>query len=90
LQQTEILVGLTKGSVPEFPQDGISRDLVGSNVNAIQYPILLRQQAGVFEKDDRYKSIAINKLEIQSESLIVELTVVTKLGEVLNEQLVLQ
>jgi hypothetical protein len=79
-----------KGSVPEFPQDGIGKDLVGSNVNAIQYPILLRQQSAVFEKDGRYKSIAINKLETQVESLIMELTVTTKLDEVLNENLVLQ
>jgi len=89
LQQTSILIGLTKGSVPEFPEDGISKDLLGGNVNAIQYPILLRQQASVFEKDNRYKSIAINKLENQAESLIMELTVTTKLDEVLNENLVL-
>ena len=90
LQQTSILIGLMKGSVPEFPQDGIGKDMVGSNINAIQYPVLLRQQSAVFEKDGRYKSVAINKLETQVESLIMELTVTTKLDEVLNENLVLQ
>jgi hypothetical protein len=89
-QQTGILVGLIKGSVPEFPQDGISKDLVGGNVNAIQYPMLIRQQSEVFEKDGRYKSVAINKLETHVDSLIVELTITTKLDEVLNENLVLQ
>ena len=89
-QQTAILIGLTRGSVPEFPEDGISKDLVGSNVNAIQYPVLLRQQSAVFEKDNRYKSIAINRLETHVESLVMEMTVVTKLDEVLNENLVLQ
>lgn len=90
IQQTRILVGLIRGSVPEFPQDGISKSLVSGNVNAIQYPVLLRQQSGVFEKDNRYKSIAINKLETHVDSLVIELTVVTKLDEVLNENLVLQ
>jgi len=89
-QQTTILVGLVQGNVPEFPQDGISKDILGGNVNAIQYPSLLRQQSAVFEKDNRYKSIAINKIETQSESLIMEMTVVTKLDEILNENLVLQ
>ena len=89
-QQTEILVGLVKGSVPEFPQDGISKDLVGGNMNAIQYPVLIRQQSSVFEKDGRYKSVAINKFETQADSLIMELTITTKLDEVLNENLVLQ
>jgi hypothetical protein len=84
------LVGLVQGNVPEFPQDGISKDILGGNVNAIQYPSLLRQQSAVFEKDNRYKSIAINKIETQSESLIMEMTVVTKLDEILNENLVLQ
>jgi hypothetical protein len=89
-QQTQILIGLAKGSVPEFPGDGISKDLVGSNVNAIQYPVILRQQSAVFEKDNRYKSIAINKIERQQTSLAIELTVVTKLNDILNEQLVLK
>jgi hypothetical protein len=90
LQQTEILVGLVKGSVPEFPQDGISKDLITSTVNAIQYPVILRQQAAVFEKDDRYKSIAVNKLESTIDSLSIELQIITKLNEVLDQQLVLQ
>lgn len=90
IQQTKILVGLVKGSVPEFPQDGISKDILGSSVNTIQYPILLRQQAAVFEKDDRYKSIAISKFETKSESLIIDLQIITKLDEVLDQQLVLQ
>jgi hypothetical protein len=90
VQQTQILLGLIKGSVPEFPLDGIDRVYVGSNVNAIQYPALIRQQSQVFEKDDRYKSIAINKFTVQAESLAIDLQITTRLDEVLNEQLVLQ
>lgn len=90
LQQTEILIGLVKGSVPEFPQDGIDKNLIGSNVNAIQYPMILRQQSAVFEKDDRYKSIAVNKLETKIDLLMIELQVVTKLNETFDQYLVLQ
>jgi hypothetical protein len=89
-QQTLILIGLTKGSVPEFPQDGISKDILGGNINAIQYPMLLRQQSAVFEKDGRYKSIAVNSLATEADSLIMKLTITTKLDDVLNENLVLQ
>jgi hypothetical protein len=89
IQQTEILVGLVKGSVPEFPLDGIDKVFSGSNVNAIQYPALLRQQSAVFEKDDRYKSIAINKFDVQAESVAIDIQITTRLDEVLNEQLVL-
>lgn len=89
LQQTEILVGLIKGSVPEFPLDGIGKDLVGVNKNAIQYPILLRQQAAVFEKDDRYKSVLINNLSTVEDSLVIDMQITTRLNEVLDQQLVL-
>jgi hypothetical protein len=90
LQQTEILVGLVKGSVPEFPQDGISKDLISTNVNAIQYPAILRQQAAVFEKDDRYKSIMVNSLKTDVDSLTIDLQITTKLNETLGQLLVLQ
>lgn len=90
LQQTGILVGLVKGSVPEFPLDGISKDLIGGNVNAIQYPVILRQQSAVFEKDDRYKSVLVNNLETKEDSLIVDLQITTRLDEVLDQQLILQ
>jgi hypothetical protein len=89
-QQTTILLGLTKGSVPEFPQDGISKDLLGSNVNAIQYPVIMRQQSAVFEKDGRYKSIAIDSIATQVAALIMNITITTKLGEILSQNLVLQ
>lgn len=88
LQQTEILVGLIKGSVPEFPEDGISKDLLGGNVNALQYPQLIRQQVGVFEKDERYKSVEVTHINHQKDALMIELKIITKLKEVLNEQLV--
>jgi hypothetical protein len=81
IQQTEILVGLVKGSVPEFPNDGIDKGILGSNINSIQYPIILRQQAAVFEKDDRYKSISINKFERVGESLDIEFEIETRLGD---------
>jgi hypothetical protein len=86
----QYIIGLVKGSVPEFPQDGISKDLITSNVNAIQYPMLMRQQAAVFAKDDRYKSITINKLETKVDCLIVFLQIATKLDETLDQQLVLK
>ncbi len=88
-QQTAILLGLMKGSVPEFLTDGINKDVVGSNINALQYPMLLRQQASVFEKDGRYRSIEVNKMYIVEDSLVIELQITTRLGEVLDEQLIL-
>jgi hypothetical protein len=90
IQQSYILIGLVKGSVPEFPQDGISKDLLGSNVNAIQYPVILRQQAAVFEKDGRYKSIAVDTINHLQEALAINLIITTKLNDELNESLVLQ
>lgn len=89
-QQTQILLGLVRGSVPEFPQDGIDKNLISSNVNAIQYPMILRQQSQVFEKDDRYKAIAVNGFSHQGEALIISMQITTKLDDVLDEKLVLQ
>jgi hypothetical protein len=89
-QQTLILLGLVKGSVPEFPQDGIDKNLISSNVNAIQYPMILRQQSLVFEKDDRYKAIAVSGFSHLGEALIIDMQITTKLDDVLDEKLVLQ
>ena|ERR1035437_762253 len=90
IQQSGILIGLVKGSVPEFSQDGISKDLLGSNVNAIQYPVILRQQAAVFEKDGRYKSVAVDTIDHSQQALAINLIITTKLNYELNESLVLQ
>jgi hypothetical protein len=89
IQQTKILLGLVKGSVPEFPLDGISKDFLGTNINALQYPTILRQQAEVFEKDDRYKSISVKGFSVEQNSLKIDVEVMTKLNEVLSEELVL-
>jgi hypothetical protein len=86
-QSLSILVGLIKGSVPEFPQDGIDKSMLGSNINSIQYPSIFRQQANVFAKDDTFKSFSIISINRDQDNIFIEFSVQTRIGEVLTENL---
>ena len=39
-QTVDTILRTRKGGIPEFPNDGIEDDSIGTNVNAIQYPII--------------------------------------------------
>jgi hypothetical protein len=86
-QAYEILIGTFKGSIPEFPNDGINKGLLGGNRNAIQYPVLFRQLANIFSKDDTFKNFQITGISRSQDKLSLDAKAVTRIGEVLEEKL---
>lgn len=90
MEQTfSILLNIVKGSVPEFIGDGIDKALVGSNINSIQYPILIRQLVDIFSKDDSFVEFLIDDIYREIDSVFLKLSVKSRIGEVLKENLTL-
>jgi len=85
LQSLEILISITKGSVPESPLSGISEDLVvGTNRSQLSLPILQRQLKGLFSTDDTFMDFQINSIDIESDALFMSFSVNTVRGELLE------
>lgn len=89
IQAYNILLKTVKGSVPEFIGDGIDKALVGSNINTIQYPILIRQLADLFSKDDSFIEFSVDRIYREIDHVFIEVSVKTRIGESLNENLTL-
>lgn len=89
-QAVEILAALKQGDNPEFPDEGIqSGVVVGSNRNAIAFPILMRQYYNTFSKDDTLRALKITRLENAEDRLLMEFTVETRIGEEVTSQILL-
>ncbi len=86
-QSFETLIGTTKGSIPEFAEDGVDKSVVGTNLNAIQYPIIFRQLSSLFQKDDRFKSFAIISIDQGDDRVELTVQANTRLDEVLNQNI---
>jgi len=86
-QSFGILISLTKGSVPEFPRDGIDKSIVSSNINSLQYPVLFRQLSSIFVKDDSFKDFSFTSIKREQDSIFIEAQASTRLNEVLEQRL---
>jgi hypothetical protein len=82
IQDADILLQLTKGDNPEFPNQGLSKGVaVGQNINSISYPVLVRQLSSVLSQDDSIESYSITTLERREDGLFIEVELESKGGE---------
>lgn len=73
LQQTfKTIMSTTQGSIPEFPEDGVSSYLFGSNKNTLQYPVLFRSLLSMFQKDKRFVSFEVLDIIKKEDKIYVE------------------
>lgn len=88
LQAAKILINVSRGSVPEFPSDGLQTDLiVGNSIGSIAYPTIFRQLYAVFDKDDTFKQLGIEGISQKEDGLSVNLFIRTKLNETISENI---
>lgn len=88
VQSVEIMCNLAKGDVPEFPEDGISFNLVvGSNLNNIAYPVLFRQYYNLFSKDDTFSAFSITNVSLERDALYLEAEIRTVYGDILIQKI---
>ena len=84
-QSLNILMNTFKGSVPEFPDDGIDKRLAGSNINSIQYPVIFRQISKIISKDDSFKSVTLSSITNKDDVIFVNFKIQARTGDEFSE-----
>lgn len=68
-QAANIYIGLVQGDIPEFRFLGYSSDLVGSNTNALQYPMIVRALSEVLSTDGRWKGFELLSINQKDDNI---------------------
>lgn len=84
-QKADILLSITKGSVPEFPAFG--RNNVGTNVNLYGYVELIKDLTNIFFQDPIFAGIKISNIKISQGDVYVTCEVHTKYSYSTNKTL---
>ena len=70
-QTVDTILQTRRGGIPEFPEDGIEESLIGTNVNAIEYPVIFRNLLNVFRKDARFTEVNLLDLFRDQDSVFM-------------------
>lgn len=81
-QTIDILSDLKKNDNPEFPEYGVNPSLIiGSNLNTIALPAIIRQVFQTFSTDDVIRGIGISNTKIEGDSIYIDVNISIKSGE---------
>jgi len=86
-QSAGICLYVTKGSVPEIPTIGISKELIGSSVNILRMSSLSREVNNNFRTDDSLKSIQMISSRIEGDMAFYDFKIVSRLNHEINKTL---
>lgn len=75
-QKCNILLSITRGSVPEFPAFG--RNNVGTNINMYGYVELVKDITEIFQQDPLFLSIKVSEISFTEGSVNVNCEIKTK------------
>ncbi len=82
-QSVGILILLKKEDNPEFPNQGYNSKLVvGSNVNFLNFPTLLRQLIETFKTDDTISSMRVLDFKRDEDAVYIQYEVEGRLGDI--------
>lgn len=87
LQTVGNILNTMKGSIPEFKEDGVDNNLIGSNVSVFNYPAQFRHIMNMLQKDDRFKSIELIDLGRVDDGVFMKLQFTTKIGELIKREI---
>jgi len=83
MQAVDILIQLKKEDNPEFPSQGYNEKLiVGSNVNYLNFPTLLRQLTETFKTDDTISSMRVLDFSRDADAIHIQYEVEGRLGDI--------
>lgn len=85
-QALELIQSSLKGFYPEFPNYGITNDIIGTTINAVQYPTIFKNLINMFQRDGRWKSVELIDLYTEQDSIFLKIkaTTVTKEDFIVN------
>ena len=87
MQSIDILANLKTGNNPQYPNEGIAKDLVvGQPMSQASYPSLIRQLQANFSTDDTIQSVVITDILKDSDTVGFTYEVTTVIEEIINEQ----
>ncbi len=87
MQSIDILANLKTGNNPQYPNEGIVKDLVvGQPMSQVSYPSLIRQLQANFSTDDTIQSVVITDILKDSDTVGFTYEVTTVIEEIINEQ----
>lgn len=89
MQTVENIVNCLKGSIPEYQEDGLDNDLIGSNVSSFNYPAQFRNLLNMVQKDDRFKSIDLIDVGQEQDGVYMKIQLTTKIGDLIKKELAL-
>lgn len=84
-QAAEYYLTLFKNSVPEFPNKGIPKELIGGNMAFIRSASLWRHLTEIFKTDKSFKKIQLINTKISQDSAFYDIKLVSILNNELNE-----
>jgi hypothetical protein len=87
-QSAEILINITKGSVPEFPKQGVE-NVAGMNINMVRYPSIFRELVNLFRQDDTFKEVEVIGVDKVDDNIQMSLRIKSKLNDVLEQNIYL-
>lgn len=85
----ETIMKTIRGSIPEFPEDGISSSIFGVNENIIQYPMIFRSLLSMIQKDKRFKSLELLDIKKSEDSVFLEFQATTIVGDNLINNIII-
>lgn len=73
-QAFNTILSSLKGSIPEFPEYGFPNDMIGSSMNAIQYPTIFKHLLNMFQRDARWIEVNLIDLYAKDDNIFVKLS----------------
>lgn len=89
MQTFDTIFQTMKGSMPEFPEVGTDPNMVGANVNGINYPSIFKNILNMFQRDDRFRSIDLVDLYRDEDQIYMKIQAKTKIGDILQNDVLL-
>lgn len=84
-QSVLILSSLKKGDNPYLPNDGIdTKSVIGTNINLVNYPSIVRQMSNAFATDDTIKSFAIIDIKRESDAIYAKFEARSRISDLHN------
>ena len=81
------IIESVKGDFPEFPTYGIPSEMIGTNVNSLQYPTLIKSILNMFQRDSRWREVEVVEIKTEKDSTFMKLKCVTILNDVYTTNL---
>lgn len=82
-QAFDTILKIQKGGIPEFPNYGLPNDMVGSTVNAMQYPIIFKAISNMFQYDSRFKEVKILDIYRKEDNIFMKIEARSITNEIL-------